>query len=79
MKTSTIDELRKRILPVLLCCQANKDDLKLYSSWREKEDASRKLFYTYYSGLFCRILCMTSARNSEPLIMSWDSSCRSVS
>ena len=39
-------------------CQAKKGDLSLYEEWRDREDAGRKLFYAYYSGLFCRILGM---------------------
>ena len=53
-----IDELRKRILPVLLFCQANKGDLQLHESWDNNEDRNKKYFYAYYSGLFCRILCL---------------------
>ena len=53
-----INDLRKRILPIMLYCQANKGDLWLYEEWRDREDAGRKSFYAYYSGLFCRILCM---------------------
>ena len=48
--------LRKRILPVLLYCQANKGDLQLYDEWAKHKDANKKLFYAYYSGLFSRIL-----------------------
>ncbi|MBR4919693.1 MAG: hypothetical protein IKZ62_00010 [Prevotella sp.] len=50
------NELRERILSVLLFCQANKGDLSLYDEWCNQEDAEKKLFYAYYSGLFCRIL-----------------------
>ena len=57
MEKST-KELRIRILPILLFCQANKGDLSNYKIWSEQEDASKKLFYAYYSGLFCRILFM---------------------
>ena len=53
-----MEELKQRILPILLFCQANKGDLKLYHSWSDNDDADKKLFYTYYSGLFCRILCV---------------------
>ena len=53
-----INDLRKRILPIMMYCQANKGDLWLFEEWRDREDAGRKLFYAYYSGLFCRILCM---------------------
>ena len=53
-----IDELRKRILPVLLYCQAKKGDLELYREWDNREDRNKKYFYAYYSGLFCRILCL---------------------
>jgi len=53
-----IDELRKRILPVLLYCQSKKGDLELYRDWDNREDRNKKLFYAYYSGLFCRILCL---------------------
>ena len=55
METNT-DSLRKRILPILLFCQANKGDLNTYNTWRDCEDVRKKLFYAYYSGLFCRIL-----------------------
>lgn len=55
---SNIDILRKRIVPILLFCQANKGDLRIYEVWKDHKDASKKLFYAYYSGLFCRILCM---------------------
>lgn len=58
MEKTITDELRQRILPVLLFCQANKGDLSLYRNWQGQEDAEKKLFYAYYSGLFCRILCM---------------------
>lgn len=50
------ENLRKRILPILLFCQANKGDLSLYDSWKNQKDARKKFFYAYYSGLFCRIL-----------------------
>ena len=52
----TIKDLRKRILPILLHCQANRGDLAEYDEWKNKKDAVKKLYYTYYSGLFCRIL-----------------------
>lgn len=55
---SNIDILRKRILPILLFCQANKGDLRTYEIWKDQNDANKKLFYAYYSGLFCRILYM---------------------
>jgi len=58
MEKNKVDELRQRILPVLLFCQANKGDLSLYESWKYRDDAGKKLFYSYYAGLFCRILCM---------------------
>lgn len=52
-----ISDLRKRILPILLYCQANKADLWEYDKNRRKaEDAGKKMFYAYYSGVFCRIL-----------------------
>lgn len=53
-----ISSLRKRIIPILNYCQAKKGDLNTYNSWKEHNDAAKKLFYTYYSGLFCRILYM---------------------
>lgn len=53
-----INDLRKRILPIMLYCQANKGDLWLSEEWGGREDAGRKFFYAYYSGLFCRILCI---------------------
>ena len=55
---TNVENLRKRILPILLFCQANKGDLRMYELWKNQEDAKKKLFYAYYSGLFCRILCM---------------------
>lgn len=55
---SIIDNLRKRIMPILLFCQANKGDLRMYEEWKDQKDANKKLFYAYYSGLFCRILYM---------------------
>ena len=51
-----IESLRKNILPILLFCQANKGDLSTYSIWKNDRDAGKKLFYAYYSCLFCRIL-----------------------
>ena len=51
-----IEILRKRILPILLFCQANKGDLINWKTWRDNDDAGKKFFYAYYSGLFCRIL-----------------------
>ena len=58
MEKTTTDELRLRILPIMLYCQANKGDLSLYESWRDRDDSGKKLFYAYYAGLFCRILCV---------------------
>lgn len=58
MEKTNKDELRRRILPILLYCQAQKGDLSLYDTWRGKKDANKKIFYAYYSGLFCRILCV---------------------
>ena len=57
MRTEEINDLRGRILPILLFCQANKADLW---SWKKDDkgiDVAKKYFYAYYSGLFCRILC----------------------
>lgn len=53
---NNIENLRKRILPILLFCQANKGDLIISETWRDGTDAGKKFFYAYYSGLFCRIL-----------------------
>ena len=75
MENSTINELRQRILPVLLYCQANKGDLTLYRSWSDKDDADKKLFYAYYSGLFCRILCVIE---SEVIPRSFVSKCNKL-
>lgn len=47
----------ERILPILLYCQAQKGDLRMYENWTYHESRNKKLFYAYYSGLFCRILC----------------------
>ena len=33
--------LRKRILPILLYCQANKGDLQLYDEWAKHKDANK--------------------------------------
>lgn len=65
-----LNELRKRILPVLLCCQAKKSDLELYRDWDNREDRNKKFFYAYYSGLFCRILCLldTSSKVTDTLL-----------
>ena len=69
MEETTI-ELRKRILPILLFCQANKGDMRLYESWREHEEAGKKLFYAYYSGLFCRILCILETEKASQSLFS---------
>jgi hypothetical protein len=50
--------LRKRIIPILVLCQAHKGDLSGFPSWDNSDEASEKLFFAYYSGLFCRILQM---------------------
>lgn len=50
-----ISSLRKRVIPILNYCQAKKGDLDTYESWENHNDAGKKLFYAYYSGLFCRI------------------------
>ena len=57
MMENNVENLRKRILPVLLFCQANKGDLSIYNIWNDHDNAGKKLFYAYYSGIFCRILC----------------------
>ena len=68
MGTISID-LHKRILPVLLFCQANKGDLSLYKEWANNDDAGKKLFFAYYSGLFCRILCLLeNIRDAEQFV-----------
>ena len=61
---SKIAALRKRILPILLFCQANKGDLwpTEWNEWKTREDAAKKFFYAYYSGVFCRILCQLEDR-----------------
>ena len=51
-----METLQKRIIPILIYCQANKGDLYDYYDWKDKEGAWKKLFYAYYSGLLCRIL-----------------------
>ena len=56
-KKSAIDsKLKREILSILFFCQAHKGDLSLYRDWENREDVGKKLFYAYYSGLFCRIL-----------------------
>ena len=57
-ENTKVNELRQRILPILLFCQANKGDLWLYEQWRDQKGAAQKFFYAYYAGLFCRILCL---------------------
>lgn len=52
---------RERILPILLYCQAQKGDLRMYDIWCDYDDRNKKLFYTYYSGLFCRLLCLSES------------------
>ena len=62
--------LRKSIMPVLLYCQSQKGDLKMYENWTYHEDRNKKLFYAYYSGLFCRILCMLETHSYDSIIYS---------
>lgn len=59
-----------RIIPILLYCQANKGDLSMYETWKNSEDAGKKLFFAYYSGLFSRVLFMIEGANlsSEELV-----------
>ena len=72
---NTTNDLRKRILPVLLLCQANKGDLSLYKSWKDGDDAGKKLFYAYYAGLFCRILCM---QETAPVLRHFVRDCNAL-
>ena len=67
--------LRKRILPILLFCEANKGDLSLYRTWDSSEERKKKLFYAYYAGLFCRILYRIEYQpvSSEGFISDCDS------
>ena len=68
-ENTKVNELRQRILPILLFCQANKGDLWLYEQWREQKGAAQKFFYAYYAGLFCRILCiLESGLNSRSFV-----------
>jgi hypothetical protein len=53
-----LDVLKERILPILLYCQAKKGDLEMCENWHFHKDRNKKFFYAYYSGLFCRILCL---------------------
>ena len=39
-----------RIIPILLYCQANKGDLSMYETWKNSEDAGKKLFFDTASG-----------------------------
>lgn len=57
--------LRKQILPILLFCQAKKGDLSCFDEWKEQKDAGKKLFYAYYSGLFCRILVLLDSEDNN--------------
>ena len=67
-----LTDLRKRIIPILVFCQAQKGDLNEYDLWKGHEDAHVKLFYAYYSGLFCRLLQMIedSTQQSLELILN---------
>ena len=62
-KDAKTDMLSERIMPVLLYCQAKKGDLELFSDWDNHGDRNKKLFFAYYSGLFCRILCLPEMTN----------------
>ena len=74
------NKLHKRIISILLYCQANKGDLSSYDSWRDREDVGKKLFFTYYSGLLCRVLMIIDGplssdrliRNCELLLDKYD-------
>lgn len=70
-KKSAIDlTLKREILSILLFCQAHKGDLSLYEDWKNREDAGKKLFYAYYSGLFCRILYILEKQEYDGLFIS---------
>ena len=70
-KKPAIDpKLKREILSILLFCQANKGDLSLYEDWINREDAGKKLFYAYYSGLFCRILHILEKQEYDGLFIS---------
>ena len=71
-----IIELRKQILPILLFCQANKGDLTLWRDWKDREDAVKKYFYSYYSGLFCRILYQLN--NDNRLSLDYIENCEKL-
>ena len=60
-----METLQKRIIPILLYCQAKKGDLYYYDNWKDKEGAWKKFFYSYYSGLLCRILFIMDDVQSE--------------
>ena len=60
---NAVEDLKKRILPVLSACQSNKGDLILFRQWSDDEGARKKLFYAYYSGLFCRILFLLESES----------------
>ena len=68
-KKSAID-LKREILSILLFCQAHKGDLSLYEDWKNREDAGKKLFYAYYSSLFCRILHILEKQGYDSLFIS---------
>lgn len=55
---NTNSELCKRVIAVLLFCQANKGDLSVLDCWEDQGDALKKMFFIYYSGLWCRVLYM---------------------
>ena len=70
-KKSAIDlTLKREILSILLFCQAHKGDLSLYEDWKNREDAGKKLFYAYYSSLFCRILHILEKQGYDSLFIS---------
>jgi len=56
--------MRRKILPILLYCQAQKGDLSIYGKWKGHRYTGKKLFYAYYAGLFSRILCILETDSS---------------
>lgn len=60
-------ELHERVYPIFKLCLGNKGDLATYDYWKGDADASKKLFYTYYYGLFTRILCLLEFSSELPV------------
>lgn len=61
-------ELKRKIIPILYHCQMYKADLTQFKSCQNWDPIvkSRKMFFTYYSALFCRMLYYLETMPIEP-------------